>query len=270
MSIERTYEPIYALDPAHYGRCYYCGVEATHKDLVPPPRYVEVLEAHYGTDYRMLVPCCAECHAWLKAERGRTLEDRLAAVNKKLNKVYRKELAMHKHWMAEQLQEMSGAFRKSISAGMGLGKEAYDRLRFEGFSYEYNGQRHHQTRRERQIYQVLDETFDDVVEALRFAARAYRIRIVDLERHFLEVGDVEKAVGRVFDEVEKARQDKLIRTRVRSFCELYKQNERFVETTLRLYMELHPEWGIDRLLDKIYEERVARKAADATRSENKA
>lgn len=259
MSLEQTYSPIYAVDGNNFGRCFYCGCEAVGRDYVPPLRHVLLYERHYGTDHRMIVPVCSECSEFLIGVREATIEERMRIVKKKISNRYKKPLRIYSSWGEDELDSLSSGLRKSVGAGMSLGAEAYSRLQFQGYSYEYEGVREYVIARERVTYTVFGEVFDNLRDALLFTSRAYRINIHKLEEYFIDAGgSLELAVNKYMDDLKAAILDKEIKELCRVFCLKYKQSERFVEKTVRIYLEQFPEETVEWCLDKIYRERVSK------------
>ncbi|VVP08728.1 hypothetical protein [Pseudomonas fluorescens] len=257
MNKKNTYSPIYALDQANFGRCYYCGCEATEQDFVPPLKFIEFYEKHYGTDYRMEVPCCVECRGFLTTVNASNLEDRLKIVKKCISSKYKKALRIYSSWDSNDLDELSNSLKKSISAGISLGEEASNRLRFDGYSYEYEGQRQYSTDKQCTNYEVLGEKFDKLRDALLFASRSYKINIHKLEDYFLQTGgDISEAVATYFSDAERALLDKKIKEQCVDFCKLHNQSQKFVEKTVRIYIDRFEGESIEWCLDKIYRERV--------------
>ncbi|MHC8393871.1 hypothetical protein ACYZT8_09415 [Pseudomonas sp. LB3P93] len=259
MNIENTYFPIYALDQENFGLCYYCGCEATQRDCVPPLRYLAIYEKHYGVAQRMAIPCCAECHGFLIAVSASSLEERVKVVKNRISSKYKKALRIYSSWDQDDLDELSVALQKSIRSGIALGEEAYMRLCFKGFSYEYEGQRSHAIVQERVTYEVLGDIFENLRDALLFASRSYKINIHKLEEYFLEVGgDIQGAVARYFSDMEKALLEKKIKDLCKEFCKLHNQSPTFVEKTVRIYLDMYEDQSVEWCLDKIFRERITR------------
>ncbi|MDT4849439.1 hypothetical protein FQZ97_835610 [compost metagenome] len=213
----------------------------------------------------MIIPACVECSDFLKGERASSLDERIKIVKNRISSKYKKPLRIYKSWDESELNSLSSAFKKSISAGISLGEEAYCRLRFDGYSYEYEGLRQYALAKDRVTYKILDEVFDNLRDALLFAARAYRINIHKLEEYFLESdGNIEKAVNKYIEDVKAALLDKKIKNLCRDFCQKHKQSEKFVEKTVRMYLNQFNDKTIEWCLEKIYEERVIKKGTNLT------
>jgi len=257
MTMESSYSPMYALSSQFYNKCYYCGDMASSEDFVPPLKYVGVFERHYAVEYKMLVPSCLECKHFLSSCYSITLGSRMEYVKKKLEIKYKKAIRIYRSWDEESMQDISQGLRVSIKAGISLGREAYDRIRFSGYSYEYSGQRSYSPQSALERYEVDGRVFDKLRDALLFVSRSYLVNIHTLEKYFIEEGgDVALALARHFREVEMANRERNLKMLCKEFSDKNRQGHAFVEKTVRLYLQRYPDEGVEWCLNKIYVERI--------------
>lgn len=254
------YSSIFALDSNYFNVCIYCGCEATQSDYVPPQKYADVYGRHYAVSYRMVVPCCVECAVFLGGSHHHTLELRSEFVRKKIAAKYKKSLRIYKSWDDDELGGLSPALRKSVLAGIELGRDAYARITFSGYAFEYEGQRSFSPLGSGERYTVLGTEFDSLRDALLFVSRSYRINIHQVERYFVEEGGlIEEVVKRHLAEMNAASAERELKNKCKAFCEKFSQSQAFVEKTVKVYMKRYPESDVVWCLDKIYEERISGK-----------
>lgn len=88
-------------------RCYYCGMNATQTDHVPP--------ISHGGDFNLgfLIHSCSECNIILGDNRYETLNERSRTIKLYLQKKFKKTLK-YPDWSDEEIEEMSGRLKEAI------------------------------------------------------------------------------------------------------------------------------------------------------------
>lgn len=239
------------------GICYYCGCESEFEDYAPPrddsPFYLKSGESCSFA----IIATCNECFGFLKTCREGLIEDRKIFINKRIEKKYRKALRIYEKWSLDELMDMDASLVSSIKAGISLGEEAYDRLRFLGFEYEIDGNVFHTRRRNVKEFSVFGEKFDNFRNALQYAARSSKININTLKELVMDNNaEFDVAIDAYFDEKDKALLEKEKKRLCVAFAKEHKQNSNFVKGALEAYMTANPELAMEECLDLIYVERV--------------
>jgi hypothetical protein len=133
------YRQINAMNGNDFNTCFYCGCIATKTDSVPPLKYAEFyLKAREDSDFYQ-VPSCQECYDLLGSDKNGLLMQRADCVKNKLARKYQKAIRVYEMWDEDELQELDYSLNRSIKAGLTLGKESYDRVKFKGFAFEADG-----------------------------------------------------------------------------------------------------------------------------------
>ncbi|WP_050569156.1 hypothetical protein [Vibrio campbellii] len=251
------YRPICAISPKNYKRCFYCGCISTKMDLVPPLKFAyHYLITREEAEF-ISVPACQECFDSVADDRTSTLVKRSDNVKTKLSRKYRKALRVYEMWGKDELTELDSSLRTSIEAGLKLGEDAYNRVKFPGFDFEVDGEKHSAHYTPNEVFEVFGSKFDNFRDALSYASSSYRIPKNRLKDLFFELGNsFDSAITFVHTETEKKLFEKSLKSKCKSFADLHKQNVKFVVHAVTLYMEDDNTLTIDTALERLYEKRI--------------
>lgn len=237
--------------------CFYCGCVATEWDYAPPLKYVDyyLITADDADFYK--IPACYECEKSIRNKRIGTLEARMAAANKSINKTYQRAIRVYNMWQPQELAELDYELHRSISAGLTLGQEASERIAFNGFDYEVDGD-HCVVNNEKVSFYVFQQRFDSFREALDFASKSYRIPKAKLNDLFCRFNNnftaaIEFEQQQQFEKVELKRMKQLCR----HFSNEHKQNLAFVIRTVELFMKNDDSLSIELALNKLHKDYIA-------------
>ena len=265
--VEELYEEVYShaipVNVQDVGVCYYCGCEAEYQDFVPPKSWISYYLTSGESCSLAIIPTCKECISFLKKCRDGLVEERQHYINMSIGKKYQTALNIYERWNKDELIELEKSLADSVKAGLAIGEEAYERLRYMGFEYEIAGSIFHARRQNVKEFSVFEEKFDNFRNALQYAARSYKININTLKEWLMEYDTVfDDAINAYFEfqEMERARKKK--KKLCSEFAKKHKQNSKFVRGALDAYMEVNPSLTIEACLILIYEERVKKFTAE--------
>lgn len=251
------YRQISALHGHDFNTCFYCGCIATETDLVPPLKYAEFyLKAREDADFYK-VPSCKECYEILATDRSALLGQRADNVKKKLARKYQKAIRVYEMWDEDELQELDYSLNRSIKAGLSLGREAHERVKFRGFEFEANGEKYRSHFYKKDLITVFGQEFSNFKDALDYASKAFRIPKAKLRYLFMEYNNsFDDAIKFFQNEMEKKLFEKELTEKCKPFAEKHKQNIKFVMNTVELYLKENNLLTIDTALEKLWHERI--------------
>jgi|TARA_B110000208_G_scaffold181644_1_gene232601 hypothetical protein len=251
------YIPIIPVNYLDVGTCFYCGCESELTDHIPPIRYIDFHLETNTVDNYSLVPCCKECLNFLHDCDQETLSERKIHINQCIGTKYLKALTIFKRWDESELADLATSFAVSIKAGIMLGKEAQNRMRYSGFEYEINGSIVYVNDREDELFDVFGETFENYNHALKYASKAYKINIVMLEKWLKGTEyDFSLAIDLYFaDQERQLAENKKVKL-CREFARKHGQNSKAIRSMLESYLEIYPENTIEYCLTLMLAERI--------------
>lgn len=255
MDYENYYERLSAVHSVDFNRCFYCGCEASQIDFIPPISFIhDWKSANRDADF-IIVPSCFECFDLLRKHNSATLDSRVNALKAFLASKYDKAINIYNLWKKNELDDMGEPFQKSLDAGIKLGAESIERLRFRGFDYEINGSITRISDVERQIFTVFGEIFSDYKDALEYASSSYQINKAQLSQLYFENGkSFDKAITAFHLDLEVRSSEKELKMVCRDFAREHSQNSDFVLRTVRKFMEadeISAVEALDRLLKQM-------------------
>lgn len=258
MDYENYYERLSAVHSVDFNKCFYCGCEASELDFIPPISFIqEWKSASRNADF-ITVPSCFECFDLLKKNNSATLDTRVNALKILLGSKYDKVINIYNLWKKNELEQMDESFQKSLNAGIKLGAESIERLRFRGYDYEINGSVTRLESAQRHTITVFGEEFSDYKDALEYASSSYRIHKARLSELYFEHGkSFDKAISAFHRSVEGRNFEKNMKKLCRDFAKKHSQNTNFVERTVKRYIEDNPELSVEGALEKLYIERIS-------------
>lgn len=251
------YRPINAISPTNYNQCFYCGCISTKIDLVPPLKFAyHYLVTREEAEF-LSVPACQECFDFLKDERISTLAKRTDNVKFKLARKYSKALKVYEMWEEDELAELDHSLRTSINAGLKLGEDAYSRVKFPGFDFEVEGEKHSAHYTPNEMFEVFGSKFDNFRDALTYASASYRIPKSKLKDLFFEHDhSFDSAITFEHSVIEKKLFEKELKGKCKLFALKHKLNIKFVIHAVTLYMDDDEYLTIDTALERLYEKRI--------------
>lgn len=218
--------------------CYYCGCESTEFDLAPPIEQAEKFWQKNKASEFLKVPCCYECFDFLKDCRAPTIEERGQFTKQKISNHYEQALRIYEMWSEKELPELGTDFRTSIAAGLKLGEEAFNRLRYRGFRYESDGQTDTAQNVKTDVFEVFGEVYDNFRDALDYASRAYRIPKSILKEAFVEHGSsFDTAITYIHKEIQTKEHEKNMKKLCSQFAKEFKQPYKFVSNTVQKFLD---------------------------------
>jgi hypothetical protein len=251
------YRQINAVHGKDFHTCFYCGCIATKTDFVPPIKYAEFyLKAREDADFYK-VPSCQECFEILRADKSALLGQRVDNVKKKLARKYQKAVRVYEMWDEDELEELDYSLNRSIKAGLYLGKESYDRVKFRGFEFEADGDKHSLHFYKKELITVFGQQFTNFRDALDYGSKAFRIPKAKLRDLFMEHNNsFDDAIK--FFQAEMARKlfEKELKEKSKPFAVKYKQSPKFVMHTVEIYLGQDERLTIDTALAKLWHERI--------------
>lgn len=258
MDYENYYERLSAVHSVDFNKCFYCGCEASEIDFIPPISFIqEWKSANQSADF-ITVPSCFECFDLLKTHNSATLDSRVNALKILLSSKYEKAINIYNLWKKSELEQMDELFQKSLDAGIKLGAESIERLRFRGYDYEINGSVTRLESAQRHTITVFGEEFSDYKDALEYASSSYRINKVQLSELYFENGkSFDKAISAFHRSVEAKKLENELTKLCREFAKKHSQNSSFVVRTIKRFLEDDPELTISLALEKLYNEHVS-------------
>jgi hypothetical protein len=256
-SPQNMYSPIIPMSYLDIGVCYYCGCEADASDYVPPKKYFEFYLRSGKHESFAIVPSCKECVGFLEDCSHGLISERKTHINNQIGRKYLKALNIFKRWDKDEVKQLERTLASSIRAGISLGKEAQDRLRYFGFKYELNGNEYVTEKKEDKVFYVFGDVFSDYNHALRYASKSYKINIAVLENWLKEYGgNFDSAIDAYYafkrDEILRKKKSKLCR----EFAKKYRQNFDFVTRTLEIYIKNNPNLPVENCLQLIFDDYV--------------
>ena len=258
MDYENYYERLSAVHSVDFNRCFYCGCEASKLDFIPPIYFIqEWKSASRNADF-ISVPACFECFDLLKKHNNATLDSRVNALKILLGSKYDKAINIYNLWKKNELDDMDESFQKSLEAGIKLGAESIERLRFRGYDYEINGSVTRLESAQRHTIAVFGEEFSDYKDALEYASSSYRINKAQLSELYFENGkSFDKAISAFHRSVEAKKLESELAKPCREFAKKHSQNSNFVVRTIKRFLEEDPDLTITLASEKLYNEHVS-------------
>ena len=246
------------LTPANYldaGLCFYCGCESDLDDYVPPIIDLEVSLKITITQIYVAVPCCDECSIFLEDCIAASIEDRKSHVNNAISKKYLKALTIYKRWDENEINDLDSSFATSIKAGIKLGREVQQRLRYPGYKHELDDDVAIVKQIDEQSFSVFGEVFNNFDHALKYAARSYKINIVVLEAWLSDYDyNFDAAITAHFSRKEqelfRKKKDRLCR----DFAERFGKDINWVKTKLDINLASYPDDSMEICLQMILED----------------
>jgi len=251
------YRQINAVHGKDFNTCFYCGCIATKTDSVPPLKYAEFyLKAREDSDF-YYVPCCHECFDLSRPDKSGLLGQRADNVKKKLARKYQKAVRVYEMWDEDELEELDYSLNRSITAGLALGKESYDRIKFKGFAFEVDGEKHSLGYYDKVVMTVFGQQFSHFRDALDYGSKSFRIPKATLRDLFIENNNSFDVAIKLFQaEMAKKLFEKDLKDKCKPFSEKHKQSFKFVMHTVEIYMRSDEQLTIDTALDKLWNERI--------------
>lgn len=254
------YRQMSAVHGKDFNTCFYCGCVATKYDLTPPLKYAEFyLKTREDADFYR-VPACKDCFDFLRNEKSGLLGQRVDVVKRKLARKYQKAIRMYEMWDHDEIEDLDYHLKKSVNAGLILGKESYERIRFKGFDFEADGEKHSAHYVENETLTVFGDKFDNFRDALDYGSKAFRIPKAKLSEMFAEHDNCFDTAIKVFQE-EMARKiyEKELKEKCKVFATEHHQNIKFVIHTVEIFKAKDENLTIDTALIKLYEERFKKR-----------
>ncbi|MBJ2137461.1 hypothetical protein JEU11_13450 [Paraglaciecola chathamensis] len=254
------YRQMMALHAKDFHTCFYCGCIATKNDRSPPLKYAEFyLRTREEADFYQ-IPACNECFDFLRSEKSGALAQRVDKVKQKLARKYKKAIRIYEMWDHDEIDELDYHLKKSVNAGLELGKECYERLKFKGFEFEADGEKHSVHYVETKVFTVFGEKFDSFRDALDYGSKAFRIPKAKLREIFAENGNCFDTAIKIFqDEMARKIYERELKDKCKIFADKHKQNIKFVMHTVEIYMSKDEKLTIDTALLRLFEERFKQK-----------
>ncbi len=243
------YRRIMAMESRHFNMCFYCCI-ASEYDLVPPLKLAKFyLKTGEEADFYE-VPSCYECYQLLKNDKSSLLGKRVDVLKIKLSQKYYKALNVFHLWQRDEFEEFDQEFHKSLHAGIELGSETQDRLKFKGFEFEVDGHKHHSNFVEAETLSVFGEPFDNFRDALDYASKSYRVPKANLKDLFAKH---QNSFDNAITAFQKEFEEKLLEKKCREFSKAHKQNPNFVIRTVKLFLKTKENVTVEKALEKIYQ-----------------
>lgn len=255
--ISELYRLVIAVNRQDFHTCFYCGCVVCEYDHAPPLRHAKYyLETREEADFYR-VPACKECFDFLKPEKSALLGQRFDLVKKKLAQKYKRAIRIYEMWDHDEVHELDYSLKKSVLAGLSLGEEACQRVKFKGFTFEADGEKHTAHYGESVQLNVFDQVFDNFRDALDHASKTYKIPKGKL-RDLLSEHDqnFDKAINSYHSTMARKLFEKNLKGQCKDFAQQHKQNVKFVMTTVELYMQQDENLTLDQALRKLYQERI--------------
>tara|TARA_B100000953_G_C18000286_1_gene414882 strand:- start:428 stop:1225 length:798 start_codon:yes stop_codon:yes gene_type:complete len=251
------YRQMSAVNSSDFNTCFYCGCIATQYDLAPPLKYAEFyLKTREDADFYQ-VPSCQECFDFLKGEKSGLLAQRVDRVKEKLTRKYHKAIRIYEMWNHDELEELDYHLKKSVNAGLELGEESYDRIKYKGFASEVDGEKHSSFYVQDRKFEVFGERFDSFRDALDYGSKAFRIPKAKLRDLYLDhQNSFDEAIRSFQAELDRKLYEKELKQKCKIFADKHKQNVKFVMHTVEIYRKKNETLTIETALEKLFEERI--------------
>lgn len=257
MNETNVYSPIYPVKYEDRGTCFYCGCESEFEDFAPPKRYFQYYYRSGDDASFASIPCCKECHGFLKTCPAGLIDERKTHINRYIEKKYRLALNVYEKWDEDELEEIGKSLAESIVAGIPLGEETYNRLRYPGFEYEINDTVFHARRQNTKLFTVRGETFDNFRNALQYTSRSYRININVLKEWLMKYDSIfDDALTAYFNHIEEEQVLKHKKKLCKEFAKEHKRNVNFITGALDAYEQANSDLTLEQCLKLLYEERI--------------
>ena len=252
------YQSLLASHCRDFNRCFYCGCVATKSDYAPPIKFAEFyITTRENADF-FEVPCCYECHEFLIDSRSGLLAERFDIVKRRIAKKYKKPIRIFEVWNDSDSVDLGYNLKNCINAGLALGQEAYERLKYEGFDFSVNGAAHEMFFIKKETFSVFDEKFSSFREALDSASRAYRIPKGKLKELYADhQNNFDNAINSYHEELKAIEHQKKLNNLCNDFAKQHKQNPKFIIKTIEYYMSEDDELSIEMALKKLKVERFS-------------
>lgn len=230
----------------------------TEYDHAPPLRYAKFyIQTREEADFYR-VPSCRECFEFLKPEKSALLSQRADIVNKKLAQKYKMAIRIYEMWDHDEVDELDYNLKKSVLAGLSLGEEASQRMQFNGFDFEADGEKHTAYYNEPLVLTVFGKEFDNFRDALDYASKSSRITKGKLRDLFSEHNqNFDAAINSHHKAIERKLYEKNLKAQCKSFAGQHKQNIKFVMSTVERYLAEDENLTLITALEKLYQERIA-------------
>ncbi len=257
--ISELYRELRAAHYRDFNKCFYCGCDATERDLVPPLVFASFfLSTREEADF-LSVPSCKECYDLLRHEQLSTLQSRFDKLKRLLQRRYKKALRIYQVWESSEASELDRSLRGSINAGISLGEESYQRVAFKGFEYEVDGVKDFLNYAIVQRFEVFGESFTHFRDALAHASAAFSIPKAKLIDLYAEHGNsFDNAIQFFHQEIELKLYQKELKERCTIFAKEHKQNVKFVINVVEKYMKADEDLTIPLAIEKLRLERFSR------------
>jgi len=105
--------------------CWYCGDVADTEDHCPPISHAGASKCPH--EYRWLIPCCRSCNSLLGSRLHFNPVDRRDAVRALLKRKHARMLEAPE-WTADEIDQLDGRLRRTVSSYVQDRKELLDRL----------------------------------------------------------------------------------------------------------------------------------------------
>jgi len=252
------YRQMSALHAGNFNRCFYCGCIATEYDLVPPIKYAQFyLKTREEADFYK-VPSCRECFYLLKNDKSALLGQRVDVAKKQLTRKYKRAIRIYEVWSSDEVEDLDYHLKSSVIAGMVLGEESCQRVKYRGFDFEADGLKHSAHFIENEVFLIFAEKFDSFRDALEHAHKAYRIPKAKLIELFTEHNHCfDLAINSFHEKQARIIFDKKLKAQCTDFAVKYKQNTKFVMRTVELYCTKDESLTTEMALAKLYQEIIA-------------
>ncbi|EPJ44969.1 MAG: hypothetical protein OFPI_38500 [Osedax symbiont Rs2] len=258
MADETTlYRQISALHSENFHSCFYCGCIAAKYDLAPPLKFADFyLKTREDADFYK-VPACRECFDFLKNDKSPLLGQRVDVAKRKLARKYQRAIRIYEVWDHDEIGDLGYQLKHSINAGIVLGKESYQRIKFKGFDFEADGEKHSAHYVDNEVFTVFGEKFDIFRDALDYASKAYRIPKAKLITMFTEHNNCfDTAINLFQQKIARNSYEKELKQKCRAFSLEHKQNLQFVMRTIELFCQQDHSLTIEMALAKLYTDRL--------------
>jgi len=257
MAADSGYHQLVPSYSSSFNTCFYCGCIAAEFDYAPPVQYRDFYLATKEASEFLKIPTCGECHEHLKTCKAGTLEERRTFAKDKLAKKYAKALTIYEMWSENELNDLDFSLRHSIEAGLTLGEETTERLRYPGFDYEAAGHQQSVPYNTPKYFEVFGDQFTTFREALDFASKAYRIPKNTLKEYFADNNNsFEEAIHAIHKEVAEKEFNKQLKTLCNAFAKKHKQPIVFVHKQVERYLSENEEMTISEALEHLFITRV--------------
>jgi len=250
--VEDNYFAMTPISRQTFNTCFYCGCEATEIDYCPPLKFTEIYRLSRESSERLKVPSCYECADTLKKCIAGSLEERVVFAKDTISDKYKTALRIYEMWTETELPSLGDEFRTSVSAGLSLGEEAYNRLKYRGFAFDVEGVVTNASNIEVETFEVFGEVFYDFRDALDYASKAYRIPKNTLKELYLEHdNNFNKAIDHLHKMLAAKEHQKQMKLYCGRFAKDFNQPLKFVTSTVQKFLDEDESLTIQEALDKL-------------------